>query len=267
MIKNTILFVFLALSINALSQVQNYNVGDVVDDFTVTDTDGNEHNLYSITAEGKYVFLDFFFDTCGPCQQTTPIFNELHDKYGCNEGEVYCLSINNGTDSDAEVIAFEETYGGPFEHAPAVSADGGAGAVDNNFGIYAYPTYCLINPDNEIINLDIWPISNVGTFEAAFPVDFNPTPMECTPLSIEDLNHDITLKIYPNPSDGSSINILLPVKIQTADINVYNVIGELVFSNQFDYNEILIQTNLSSGTYIIHVATEMGSVHRSLIIK
>ena len=114
MIKNTILFICLALGVNAFSQVQNYNIGDVVDDFTVTDTDGNEHNLYSITAEGKYVFLDFFFDTCVPCQTTTPIFNELHDKYGCNEGEVYCISINNGTDGDAEVIAFEEPYGGPF---------------------------------------------------------------------------------------------------------------------------------------------------------
>ncbi|HOY27919.1 MAG TPA: redoxin domain-containing protein [Flavobacteriales bacterium] len=57
---------FLAFSgVNA--QIQGYNVGEVVDDFTVTDTQGNEHNLYEITASGKHVILDFFFDTCPPC--------------------------------------------------------------------------------------------------------------------------------------------------------------------------------------------------------
>lgn len=267
MIKNTILFIFLALSINAFSQVQNYNLGDIVDDFTVTDTEGNEHNLYDITSQGKYVFLDFFFDTCVPCQQTTPIFNELHDKYGCNEGEVYCISINNGTDSDAEVIAFEEMYGGPFEHAPAVSAEGGAGAVDSNFGVSAYPTYCLINPDNEIINLDIWPISNVGTFEAAFPVGFDPEPMECNPLGIEDLISGLNFLMFPNPNDGSTINLSLSDETNSAEVRIFNILGKIVYSNKFESNEITINTNLSSGTYIINVHSEEGSIHKSLIVK
>ncbi|MEM0519437.1 TlpA family protein disulfide reductase [Aequorivita flava] len=91
--KITFLLLFIGFTINA--QVNNYSVGDVVDDFTVTDIDGVEHNLYSITAQGKYVWLDFFFADCVPCQQTAPIFNEFFDKYGCNEGLVFCLSINN----------------------------------------------------------------------------------------------------------------------------------------------------------------------------
>ncbi|GAB4287070.1 MAG: hypothetical protein Kow0068_12820 [Marinilabiliales bacterium] len=32
-------------------------------DFTVTDTDGNTHNLFSYLDAGKYVCLDFFFVT------------------------------------------------------------------------------------------------------------------------------------------------------------------------------------------------------------
>ena len=95
--KITLILCMLTYVVNA--QVNNYNVGDVVDDFTVTDVEGVEHNLYSILAEGKYVYLDFFFDTCVPCQTTTPIFNEFFDKYGCNEGDVFCISINNGSDN------------------------------------------------------------------------------------------------------------------------------------------------------------------------
>ena len=121
----------------------------------MTDTHGVEHNLYSYTAQGKYVFLDFFFDTCPPCQGMAPTWNEFYDKYGCNEGDVICITMNNGSDSDAEVEAYENTYGGSFNHSPAVSADGGAGAVNTNFNPTAYPTVCLINPTNQIIELDI----------------------------------------------------------------------------------------------------------------
>lgn len=32
-------------------------------DFTVTDTDGNVHNLFSYLDDGKFVVLDFFFTT------------------------------------------------------------------------------------------------------------------------------------------------------------------------------------------------------------
>jgi thiol-disulfide isomerase/thioredoxin len=66
------------------AQTTNYNVGDIVDDFTVTDIYGVEHNLYEYTDAGKHIYLDFFFDTCGPCQTWQPTFSEFYDKYGCN---------------------------------------------------------------------------------------------------------------------------------------------------------------------------------------
>jgi len=35
---------------------------DEIDDFTVTDSDGNTYNLYTLLGQGKTVFLDLFFD-------------------------------------------------------------------------------------------------------------------------------------------------------------------------------------------------------------
>ena len=83
-------------SFSASAQVGNYNEGDVVNDFTVTDIHGNVHNLYTYLAQGKYVMIAFFLDTCGPCQQFQPKFNEFYDKYGCNAGDVISLTIING---------------------------------------------------------------------------------------------------------------------------------------------------------------------------
>ncbi|MFT7073200.1 hypothetical protein [Patiriisocius sp. Uisw_017] len=56
--------------------------------------------------------MDFFFDTFPPCQLTQATWNEFYDKYGCNEGAIKMISLNNGTDTNAEVITFQEEYGG-----------------------------------------------------------------------------------------------------------------------------------------------------------
>ena len=265
--KITLLLSFIVFSFTLNAQVQNYNIGDVVDDFTVTDTSGNEHNLYSITAQGKYVFLDFFFVDCGPCQVWQPTFSELHDKYGCNEGEVYCLSINRGFDNDAQVIAYEEMYGGPFEHAPAASMDGGSAAVRTNFGISAYPTFCLINPNNEIINLDIWPLTGVETFEAAFPAGFDPDPAPCS-LGIEDnVAAGVEVVLFPNPSSGSNITLKLSTAISFAEVVIYDLSGKKVFSQNYDTSVITLNTKLASGVYLVGVKTDLGDSFERLIIN
>lgn len=166
-----------AILLNA--QANNYPNGSLVADFTVTDTHGVTHNLYSYTSQGKYVILDFFFDTCPPCQATSHYFSQLYQTYGCNGGNLICIAMNNGTDTNAEVDAYEAAYGGPWAHPPAIGIEGGCAAVDNAFGVSAYPTYCLIGPDNLMKSQDIWPISNMTTFVNAFPAGSGIATMEC----------------------------------------------------------------------------------------
>lgn len=250
--KKTILTAFVALlSVTMFAQVQNYAIGDTVDDFTVTDTDGNEWSLYELTAQGKYVYIDFFFDTCPPCQATQPIYNEFHDKYGCNDFELFVISINNGTDNDAEVIAFEDTFGGPFQHSPAVSNEGGASEVDTAFGITAYPTYCMVGPDNTLVENDIWPIADVSTFEATIPAESGAEPRECS-LGLGD-TAVLDFTMFPNPSNGSLLNINLPVAMDDAIVTIYNTLGSVVFTTTLDAKRTAIETNLSAGAYLVNV--------------
>jgi thiol-disulfide isomerase/thioredoxin len=266
--KTTLFLLLLTFGFSLNAQVQNYSLGDVVDDFTVTDTDGVEHNLYSITAQGKYVYLDFFFTACVPCQNNQPAFSEFHDKYGCNEGEVYCLSINNGNDNNAAVIAYEEQYGGYYESAPAVSNEGGGPAVDANFGILAYPTFCLINPDNEIIELDIWNGSvSVELFESTFPAGFNPPINYCTPLGIEDNTLGASFKMFPNPSNGGAVSITLDSSINNAQVLIYTVEGKLVYANNFESSNIELNPELASGMYMVTINFEQSSATKSLLVK
>jgi len=265
--KKIFTLVFACILSNALfAQISGYAIGEEVENFTVTDVHGNEYSLYDITASGKYVYLDFFFDTCPPCQATTPIFNEFHDKYGCNEGDIFMMSVNNGTDTDAEVIAFEDTYGGEFSHAPAVSADGGADAVDARFQIGAYPTYCMIGPDNKLMESDIWPLTDVTTFEATFPADFEPQVFECTALSVND-DVAIDFQVFPNPSNGSAINIQLNDNANQASVRIFNIIGALVHTETITSTEATLNAELAKGSYIINIKTEEGVGNQNLIVE
>ena len=265
--KNLLLtLALLALPILSHAQATNYNVGDVVDDFTVTDTEGVEHNLYSITASGKYVFLDFFFVNCGPCQTWQATYNQLHDRYGCNEGAVYCLSINNGFDNDQQVIQYEETFGGPYNHAPAVSNEGGGEAVDANFGVSAYPTFCLISPDNIIINTDIWPLTGIETFEAAFPAGFDPEPMECNVLSIGEQSA-LEVALYPNPVNAQDTLHVRLSQAQTGTFTVYSTNGRVLFTGSIEGNSLAIPVRLSSGTYFLSIEGDKGSANMNFVVR
>lgn len=247
--------------LGAQAQVTGYAVGEVVADFTVTDIDGNTHNLYSITASGKHVYLDFFFDTCVPCQGASPTFGEFYDKYGCNAGEVYCLVMNNGTDSDAETAAYEAAYGGPGHHAPAVSADGGAGAVDAAFGVGAYPTFCLIGPDNKLINADIWPLAGVSTFEGTFYGAFNPAPMPCSFAGVEEISLT-ALNVYPNPTNGLTQITFQSAAEEQGTITVINMLGETVQTSSIPVinGQNMVEMDVSNfvnGNYIVQI--QLGS--------
>jgi len=248
------LVLIVAFAYNTQAQIQGYNVGDVVSDFTVTDIEGHTHNLYTYTAAGKYVWMDFFFTTCGPCQSVTPVFNQFYDKYGCNEGNVICLSMNSGSDNDAAVIAYENTYGGSYHHAPAISNQGGATAVDSDFNPSQYPTICLIGPDNKLIESDIWPVSGVATFENTFPTGFNPSTMACSSFIDEEQNSVVSLTVFPNPVLDKCIVRFNITEGNTYEIKIVNILGQEILNKQVTTKETeLLLGDLKRGLYIVQL--------------
>ncbi|MEM7037754.1 MAG: redoxin domain-containing protein, partial [Bacteroidota bacterium] len=244
------------------AQLNNFNNGDTAPDFTVTDVHGNTHTLYDATSAGKYVILDFFFTTCGPCQQRVPTFNEFYEKYGCNAGDVYLLSIDNG-DTDQEVLAYEAQFAGGFMSVPSASGvNGGGNAVVSTYGPAAYPTFVLIGPDNKIINNDIWPMNAVADLEGAFPAGAI-TPMACSAVSVQAAAIENPITIYPQPaSDIANLELNFGAAGFTM-VQVYDLMGKRVMVEtlgDLQAGEFKTQLNLSdllSGTYTV-VVTQDG---------
>jgi thiol-disulfide isomerase/thioredoxin len=86
-------------------------------DLTVTTVAGEELNLFDILDGGQHVLIDFFFTTCGPCQQSAPHINAAYINFGCNSGDVFFVAMDYGNTNAAtnfnKVALLESNVEGP----------------------------------------------------------------------------------------------------------------------------------------------------------
>jgi len=116
-------------------------------DFTITDTEGNELNLYSTLDQGKTVFLDLFFTTCSWCILYAPIIEEAYQQSGAGTENVLFWGISP-QDNNQQIDAYKAGHG---ISNPCSGTDGnGPAAIDIIIAgqpFLGYPTYCVVCPD------------------------------------------------------------------------------------------------------------------------
>ena len=134
-------------------------------DFTATDCHGTEVHLFDILDGGQHVLIDFFYTTCGPCQQATPKVVESYYAMGCNQHDVFYMEITcRASDTDPVCQTWCQTYGVEY---PTISGPAGGVNICNQYGITAYPTVILIAPNRQILIQDLWPINNAQSIISA----------------------------------------------------------------------------------------------------
>lgn len=126
-----------------------------VHDFTVTDTDGIVHNIYTDHLDqGQTVVLKLFFVACPPCNAIAPSVQSLYVEWGEGQYDVEFLEVTTrANDDDIDVETYKNTHSISF---PGISADGDApAAVDpikaGDYGPYfGTPSFAVIAPDGTI---------------------------------------------------------------------------------------------------------------------
>lgn len=232
-------------------------------DFSVTDRFGEEHNLYQILEDGKYVLIDFFAHYCSPCCDITPDINKVYYNFGCNDLELHVISIE-GAGNLSQLESFENTCGGTTEKPVVTGVEGNGIQVATDYQLGFYPTVIVIAPNKEIVVSDIWPFSyqivktkleTLGIF-----------PAECRlPDSVEDVSGISSIKLTPNPTTlGTTLEFNLN-EANLCQIQLLNLTGQIVKEvvnepRRAGKNNISIFTSdLAAGTYIVKIQTEAAS--------
>ena len=236
--------------------------------FTVEDVDGNVHELFDYLEDGKYVVIDFFFTTCGPCIGSVPILSEAFEKYGCNTEDVFFLGINYG-ESNFDLFNYVQDYGYLL---PAASGwQGGANEVVFDYGIYAFPTVILIAPDKQILHQDIFPVTAYNLDDAIQNLaGIQPSTDGCltVPTSTLEIPEDAglnSLSIFPNPVQGNRVHLKSNLRKQeTMKLEIFSVHGQLVAVEQrleMVAGELVSTIDLpvlQAGVYHLKVTNEDG---------
>jgi thiol-disulfide isomerase/thioredoxin len=145
------LFAVLTISSTALAQLPS---GSIAPDFTATDIDGVEHNLYNLLDEGYQVILDFSATWCGPCwgYHEDGILEDLYEMYGpdgTNEIRVFYLESDDNT-TDADLNGTGANTQGDWVTGTTYPIIDNAANIFNSYSNTYYPTIYTVCPNRNL---------------------------------------------------------------------------------------------------------------------
>ncbi len=232
--KFTILFAFLIISLNIWAQPP-------APDFTITDTNGNEHQLYADHLDqGQTVLIKVFFTVCPPCISAAPHIEELYQDWGAGQYDVEFFELSNkGFDSNADVLSYQIAHGQTY---PAAGNDGGSIAAlteytNGTFGqFFGTPTYIVISPNGDV-NYDVSGFGIEATIDS-LNAAISATGATGGPATPDFTSYDVNIKdVYGQSISPSETKMYLR---SSSDASVNYDILNLVGSYSFDYPSDLL---------------------------
>lgn len=141
-----LLMVFLSIclvqfSTNALA----VTLGEAAPEFTLSGSGSESVSLSKY--RGKVVYLDFWASWCGPCRQSFPWMNEMHDKYASKGLVVLAINLD-GNQTDAQKFLQENPARFTLGFDPKAQ-------TPKLFGVKGMPTSYLVDRHGRVKDVHV----------------------------------------------------------------------------------------------------------------
>ncbi len=133
-------FLALAAALGLAGCARPSSLDDRAPDFEAPDLQGRTFRLSEL--RGKAVLLDFWATWCGPCEETIPSLERLHEKYASGGLEVVGVSVDG---APKEVPRYVKAHG--MRYRVLLDPDQ---RVMERYGVSSIPTSVLIDPQGRI---------------------------------------------------------------------------------------------------------------------
>lgn len=194
-------------------------------DFTLTDIEGEEHNLYSVLAKNKAVVIDFSTTWCPPCWSfhESGVLKNLYKEMGpegSDKVEIYFMEcdLSTGLDCLKGEATCSNTMGDWVTGVKFPIFNLPNSTVPGNFGVTGYPTVAIVSAVGGEIIFNDQPTS-LGEMKDLINakgflseeldlkiVEFLPAPSVCEDVSASITVQNISVKSVTNPEVGLYIN-------------------------------------------------------------
>ena len=152
---------------------KSYQLGDVMRDFSVVDSDGNTQKLSELLGTKKLVLINFWYTTCSWCVKEFPYMDAVYQQY---KDDVEIVALNHSTlsgDSEEGIKNFKNNF---YTDYVGEGAEGGLSfpmAKDYTnmgpaFNIQGYPTSVLVDRYGVICMIEAGGIVSDAPFVAMF---------------------------------------------------------------------------------------------------
>lgn len=150
----------------------SYELGSVMHDFTLTgnilvETEDGQlvfeeqtFTLSEILKEKDAVLINFWFSTCGPCQNEFPLMQDAYEKYS---EDLAIIALNPHPDDDDFVV---KDYQGQMGLTFNVAKD--TIGLYSAFGVESYPTSVMIDRYGVVAMYEVGSITSQRVFEVIF---------------------------------------------------------------------------------------------------
>jgi cytochrome oxidase Cu insertion factor (SCO1/SenC/PrrC family) len=223
--KFSILFKIYVVLISSTLGFGQLTSGSTAPNFTLTDINGNQHELYAYLDQGKTVYLDFFACHCPFCwsYHNTNALQDLYDEYGPGtvNDDVMVIAIeldaNNGTNEFYGISGNTQGNWVAGTNYPQTNPEGAdLTNIKSAYQAYSYPLIYAICPDRTITNIGKKTKEELYAHVAT-----------CEPLGILENNESPTVIFGFN---SNTIHLLNYTEETGETVQVIDVFGRVLIS-------------------------------------